>query len=474
MAAVMREIETDYLVVGAGTTGMAFVDALAAASEAEVVMVDRRYRPGGHWIDAYPFVRLHQPSAFYGVNSRVLGADRIDETGINAGWYERSTAAEICDYFNRVLEDHLLPTGRVRFFGMSDYIGESSDGHRFVSRLDGQATTVKVRKTLVDATYVESEIPSKHTPSFVVEDGVRLIPPNDLIDLQEPASSGFTVIGAGKTAMDTCGWLLEQGVDPGSIRWIKPRDAWFFNRAFTQPLELVGSYMQLQARWVQAAEEAEDGLEFARRLEAAEVFMRVDPSVEPSAFRGATLSTAEIDSLREIENVVRLGRVLRIGTDRIELRQDSIVTDPGQVYVDCTAVGVRPTRPRPVFEAGRITLQYVTPGVVPWSAATQGAIEALREDNTEKNRLTPPVVFTGHASDLLGFAYASMSGLTARGAEPDLAAWSEAARLNPTRGAAQHMDDPRVLDAFTTLGAHIGPALENLARLVGEPSASAV
>ena len=56
----MREIETDYLVVGAGASGMAFVDALLAETDAGVVLVDRRDRPGGHWLDAYPFVRLHQ------------------------------------------------------------------------------------------------------------------------------------------------------------------------------------------------------------------------------------------------------------------------------------------------------------------------------------------------------------------------------------------------------------------------------
>ena len=63
-------IETDYLVIGAGAAGMAFTDALVADSDAEVVMVDRRHCPGGHWNDAYPFVRLHQPAAYYGVNSR--------------------------------------------------------------------------------------------------------------------------------------------------------------------------------------------------------------------------------------------------------------------------------------------------------------------------------------------------------------------------------------------------------------------
>lgn len=88
------------------------MDALITGSDAEAVMVDRRHWPGGHWLDAYPFVRLHQPSACYGVNSRRLGADRIDTVGANTGFYERATAGEICDYHARVLEEQLLPSGR--------------------------------------------------------------------------------------------------------------------------------------------------------------------------------------------------------------------------------------------------------------------------------------------------------------------------------------------------------------------------
>ena len=114
----MTVIDTDYLVIGAGAAGMAFTDSLIAESDADVVMVDRRHAPGGHWNDAYPFVRLHQPSAYYGVNSRVLGSDSIDAVGPNAGFYERATAAEIVDYFNQVLEDHLVASGRVRFWRM--------------------------------------------------------------------------------------------------------------------------------------------------------------------------------------------------------------------------------------------------------------------------------------------------------------------------------------------------------------------
>jgi hypothetical protein len=460
----VREIETDYLVVGAGATGMAFVDALVAESDADVVLVDRRHRPGGHWLDAYPFVRLHQPSAYYGVNSRVLGKNRVDDHGSNAGFYERATAAEIVDYFNRVLEDELVASGRVRFFAMSDYRGADADGHRFVSLLTGVPTRVRVRRKVVDATYIESSIPSRHTPGFVVDPDVRMLPPNDLVDLSGPAS-GFTIIGAGKTAMDTCNWLLDSGVDANQIRWIRPRDGWFFNRTYMQPLDLVGSYMQLQARFVQHAANCDSSRSFVDGLEADDVMVRIDPSVQPTVFRGATVSRLELDCLRQIENVVRLGRVRRIGTQRVVFENAELQSDPDHVYVDCTAAGVRPVEARPVFDGGRITMQYITIGVAPWSAATIAAVEASDRDDDDKNKLCPPVVFTGEASDILRLAFAGMTGLLARGAEPDLGAWTERCRLNPARGATDHLDDPHVLSAFQSLATNMGPALRNLEQL---------
>src|SRR2546423_15376507 len=105
MGGLVQVIDTDYLVVGGGASAMAFTDSLLAASDARVVLVDRRHRPGGHWLDAYPFVRLHQPSAGYGGSSPPLGHDRIDESGANAGFFWRAQANEIGDYFNRVLDE---------------------------------------------------------------------------------------------------------------------------------------------------------------------------------------------------------------------------------------------------------------------------------------------------------------------------------------------------------------------------------
>ena len=118
------KLETDYLVVGAGALGMAFVDALIEHSDADVVMVERRHRPGGHWLDAYPFVQLHQPSRFYGVNSTPLGQDRTEAEGTDTGFYERASGAEICGYFDEIMRHRFLASGRVRFFPMCDYLGD--------------------------------------------------------------------------------------------------------------------------------------------------------------------------------------------------------------------------------------------------------------------------------------------------------------------------------------------------------------
>jgi hypothetical protein len=233
-----------------------------------------------------------------------------------------------------------------------------------------------------------------------------------------------------------------------------------------QPLDLVASYMELQARWVGSTAACDDATEFTHRLESDDVMIRIDRNEEPGVFRGATLSTLELDSLRTVEQVVRLGRVLRIGTDRVTFKHGDLATGPRQVYVDCTAEGLRPAPPRPVFEPERITMQYVTIGIAPWSAATIAAVEAMQDDDAHRNELCPPVVWTGDASSVLPIARAGMSGLIARSAEPDIAAWTERCRLNPARGAVDHLDDPRVQAAFTSLAANLGPAMENLERVL--------
>ncbi len=464
----MTTIDTDYLIVGAGAAGLAFADALIAESDADVVIVDRRDRPGGHWNDAYPFVRLHQPSAYYGVNSRALGGDAIDEAGPNAGWYGRATVTEICDYFQRVLK-HLLASGRVRFFGMCDYAGDWSGEHHFVSRLTGQRSTVRVRRRVVDATYLSPSVPSTHTPSFAVDPNVRLIPINDLVALTEPGS-GYTVIGAGKTAMDACGWLLDSGVEPEAIRWIRPRDTWLLDRAFQQPLELVGSLMEGLSLQVEAAACAENIADLFRRLEACGQLVRLDPTVEPTMYRGATISQTELEGLRLIENVVRLGRVTHIGETRIALEGGSIRTDDKQIYVDCTADGARRTPARAVFDPNRITLQAVRSGLLPFSAALIAFVESAREDDAEKNRLCPPNPYPNAAVDWIAMNAISHRVQMTWFEEPDLLAWMERSRLDVARGINAHLAELQTQAAVTRFLANLEPAVEKLESFLAQPA----
>ena len=78
-------LRSDYLVVGAGAMGMAFADIILTESDKTVLIVDMHQKPGGHWNDAYPFVTLHQPSAYYGVSSKELSKGIVDTIGLNKG-----------------------------------------------------------------------------------------------------------------------------------------------------------------------------------------------------------------------------------------------------------------------------------------------------------------------------------------------------------------------------------------------------
>lgn len=467
----MDLIETDYLVVGAGAAGMAFVDELVAQSDADVVMVDRRHLPGGHWTDTYPFVRLHQASANYGVNSRILGTDSIDSTGPNAGFYERATGAEICGYFQKVLDDDLLRSSQVRFFGGCEYRGDSSTGHSFTSRLTGQTTPVRVRRKLVDTTYLEVTVPATHTPAFWVDPSTHFIPVGDLANVSDPPG-GFTILGAGKTAMDACSWLLDQGVDPNKIRWIKSRDSWVQDRALRQPRELLVDTFEGYSLAIEALAEAQDTDELFARFEDAGQLCRIDPAVEPTMFRGAILSQAELEGLRRIERVVRLGRVKRLGTTGIVLEHGTIPTCATEVHVDCTASGFRTAPPRPMFEPGRITLQSLIGGQTTFNSALVAFVESACDDDTEKNRLCVPTPQPSRPMDWIAMLAAMLSLMETHSAHPGLRDWLECSRLNLMCGMAKHLSDPRMLAAWARWDENKEIASRNTSRLVSRSRSS--
>ena len=89
-------LTTDYLIIGAGALGMGFLDELINNSTSlEAIIVDQRDKPGGHWTEAYPFVRLHSPAVTYGLNSRPLGS----------GGTDLASQAQILSHFELALAD---------------------------------------------------------------------------------------------------------------------------------------------------------------------------------------------------------------------------------------------------------------------------------------------------------------------------------------------------------------------------------
>ena len=462
----IQSLETDYLVVGCGAAGMAFADALITDSDAKVLMVDRRHAPGGHWHDAYPFVRLHQPSAYYGVNSLPLGSETIDRHGPNRGFYERASAPEICAYYDRVMQKRLLPSGQVRYFPMCEYLGE----RRFVSRLSGEQYEVKVRKKLVDATYLEPFVPARYKPSFEIVAEARCVPINELSRVAEQADR-YTIIGAGKTAIDACLWLLEMGVPPDAIRWIKPREAWLVNRVFAQGGELVGTLFEGISLQVEAAAQATSTDDLFDRLNATEQLLRVDEDVTPTMYKAATVSGGELGQLRQIRDVVRLGRIRRIERSAIVLDEGTIPTSPRHLHVHCAAPGLNPAPAVPMFTADRITLQPIRTGLIPFNAALVGFVEATREDITEKNRLCPPNRLPDVSLDWVRGTLIGVQADYLWSKDRAISEWLERVRLNPSRGLRQRTDDPQVQQASKRYAENVRYALQKLQQFLLQATA---
>jgi hypothetical protein len=420
-----NRLAADYLVIGCGAMGMAFTDVLMTETDATVIMVDRYHQPGGHWNCAYPFVRLHQPSSFYGVNSKALGSNTIDATGWNKGLYELATNGEVCAYFDQVMQQQFLPSGRVQYFPMCEYKGDQ----HFTSLVSATEYDVDAKK-IVDATYMHVMVPSMRPPPYEVAEGVTCVPPNGL-----PRLTGtwdrYVVIGAGKTGMDACLFLLKNGVSPERIGWVMPRDAWLFDRA-----DIQGGQMSARTlnRWgvetFEAIAESESIGELFANLSARGLLLRLDETRQPTMWRCATVTKAELEQLRKIQNIIRMGHVQRLEPQHIVLDQGTTPTSPTTLHIDCTADGLERRPATPVFTGRDITLQSVRMCQQVFSAAFIGHVEAAYDDKTLKNDLCTPVP---HPDTPLDYLRTTLGNLLNEGRwaqDADLQAWLKHSRLD--------------------------------------------
>jgi hypothetical protein len=422
-------IETDYLVIGAGATGLIFADEMLTHSDAQIVIVDRRFRPGGHWNDAYPFVKLHQPSAFYGAGSRELGSRRIETSGPNAGLFQQASGTEINAYFEQLMQERLLPSGRVRFLPLHEYWGDWSSYHSVTSLVNGEIQDIRVRRKLVDTTFYRISTPLTHRRTFEVAAGARVIPPGMLPQFLAPHRN-YVVLGGGKTSMDVLIWLLEQGVAADSLTWIAPRDSWLINRETVQPGE-AGKMRMVEglANSLEAAAYGQSLDDIYDRLERSGELLRVDTRVQPGMFHQATISRGELELLRRVKNVVRGKHVRRVRANELVFDQGRMAVHGDTVFIDCTARGISFGPVKPVFEDSRITIQFIRDGRISFSAAAIGYVEAGFSDETQKNRLCTPIPYEEHLIAWPKAVLAELRNGEAWSRDPAMRAWSRQHRL---------------------------------------------
>lgn len=474
----MKTLQADYLVVGTGAVGMSFVDTLLDESAATVVMVDNHHQPGGHWNDAYPFVRLHQPSHFYGVASTPLGSGVIDQAGSNAGYYELASGSEVQAYFEQVMRQRFLPSGRVQYFPMCEFDGDGE----FHSLLSDETYKVEFARRAVDTTYFKTSVPSRHIRGYDVAENVTCVPPNQLPLLSKDFAN-FCLVGAGKTAMDAGVWLLDNGCNPERISWVAPRQSWLVNREVTQGsteffTECIGGFAaQMEA--IALAVSTDDLFD---RLEACGFMLRINPKKRPSMFHFATISTGEVAQLQRISRVIEQGRVSGIDGQGLTMSDGSRIGLPEHtLYVDCTASAVdfTSTETRPVFEDGLITIQGVRMPNPCLSAAITAYVEANYDTDEERNRLCQPVLLPDDPETWLSTTLGNMINQATWSAEPALSAWITECRLDGFARVIRDADrsDPENLAILEKMGSNAMPAVANLQKLIaagpGSESASA-
>ncbi|MEM9521766.1 MAG: NAD(P)/FAD-dependent oxidoreductase [Actinomycetota bacterium] len=423
---VTTELSADYVIVGTGAVGMAFADVIVSESDATLIMIDRYAKPGGHWNVAYPFVQLHQPASFYGVSSMELSNGRHESGGFNDGLEELSSGPAVAAYFDEVMRHHLLPSGRVQYFPMCDYTGDGT----FVSKVTGERFHATAHRKTVDCTHLNTSVPSTHTPNFAIDDRVRFMPLNDLPTITERPDR-YVVIGAGKTGIDACLWLLTNGVDPTDITWIKNRDAWLIDRRNAQmTAPFFFDTMGAQVGMMRSIVDADDPDDMFWRLEACGYFVRIFDDVEPEMFHAATISRPEIDALRQIEDVVRLGYVTEIGPDRITLERGTVPTTPNTVHIDCSARAVPNNTTKPIFEEGLITPQMTRPYQPAFSAALIAHVELNYDTDVDLNRLCGVVPLPNAREDFIRFSAAGMMNQYQWSLDRDLSSWISSNRLD--------------------------------------------
>lgn len=336
-----EEVACDLCILGAGIAGL---NALFAATRylsrnQRVVLVDRRPSPGGMWLSAYDYVRLHQPHAAFtaGDTPWTFGKDPS----------HLATRREVVAHLQHCLHTLSQRVTLDERFGYEyrshDEAGAAPDEVLVLcdpTSAGAPPLRIKAKKLVKAFGY---DVKAKD-PLPLSSSQVRSLSPDkdDLLGEEMAASrSPVYIAGGGKTAMDTAHALITRFPDK-QVSLLIGKGTMFTCRDRLFPTGL--------KRWWGGSTPLDTFLDVARRfdghneLEMLEYFRsKYAIALVPDArrFMFGTLSEGENAAIaagaREIIKEYLADVIDRDGHPTLLLRSgDSRPVEPGSVFVNCT------------------------------------------------------------------------------------------------------------------------------------------
>ena len=179
-----------------------------------------------------------------------------------------------------------------------------------------------------------------------------------------------------------------------------------------------------------------------------------------------TLATWELEKLRTLEHVVRLGHVRKVEPGRIILDQGSVAVAQDAVVVHCAASGLQYPPIVPIWGPAAITLQPIRAGFPCFGAALAGYVEATRSDDAEKNRLCPPTPYANTMAEWVGMTVMGTQATMSFGSQPDIREWADTVALNPARLPPGQDRPAELVDVLARLKTGTPPGLARLAEML--------
>ncbi len=137
-------------------------------------------------------------------------------------------------------------------------------------------------------------------------------------------------------------------------------------------------------------------------------------------------------------------------------------------HIDCSAAGIPARASTTVFDAGRITLQWVRTCQPTFSAAFIGHVESTFADDAEKNRICTPIAPPSVPRDWLRMMRIELANRQCWSGYPEIDGWLASSRLDPfTKVARTRLGvDVEATGHLHRYLQHVAPAAARLDQLL--------